>query len=364
MLPLSTPTHAAAGRATGRLLTGRRTLLAGSVAASALALAGCSRGTAAAAGEDLGALTVNQNWIRTTEFAGEYFADSRGYYAEAGFSDVTLVPGGPSGTSSEAMVLSDSALVGMTTPLAAGSMVAEEEAPLVLIGAKFQRNPFTIYSTAQNPISSPADLVGKRIGVATGTNEVLFSSLLQVHGIDPADVEKVTVQFDPQPLMNGEVDGQIGTLTNEAVTVALAGIDVVNLPFAENGLPFVSGAFVTTRENIEEHRAELLAFLTAEVRGWKDALADPEESARLAYEVYGKDQGLDPEKETRQARAQNELVVSDETAASGLLTISDELAQKNVELLALAGHEVDASTFFDPTLLQDVFEAQPDLASA
>lgn len=344
----------------------RRTLLAGSLAASAsaLALAGCSRGSGSESGSDgLGALDVNLNWIRTTEFAGEYFADSRGYYTDAGFEGTTLIPGGPSGTSSEAMVLSDSALVGMTTPLAAGSMVAGEDAPLVLLGAKFQRNPFTIYSTADNPVATPEDMVGKRIGVATGTNEVLFSALLEVHGIDPSSVEKVTVQFDPQPLMNGEVDGQIGTLTNEAITVGLEGHDVVNLPFAENGLPFVSGAFVTTVQNVEERREELVAFLTATIRGWQDALADPEESARLAYEEYGSDLGLNPEKEELQAEQQNQLVVSEETDAAGLFTISEELAAKNVELLALAGHEVDADSFFDMSLLEEVYEANPDLLS-
>lgn len=343
----------------------RRALLAGSTAAAAaLALTGCSRGTAQGTGEGLGPLEVNQNWIRTTEFAGEYFADSRGYYADAGFTDVTLIPGGPSGTSSEAMVLSDSALVGMTTPIAAGSMVAGEDAPLVLIGAKFQRNPFTICSTDRAPITSPQDLEGRRIGVATGTNEVLFDALLEVNGIDPAAVEKVTVQFDPQPLINGEVDGQICTLTNEAITVGLAGLEAVNLPLAENGLPFVSGAFVTTRQNVEQRRAELTAFLAATLRGWHDALADPEESARLACEVYGADLGLDPEKEQRQAVAQNELAVSEETDAAGLFTISEELAAKNVELLALAGHEVDAETFFDPSLLQEVYEDDPALLTA
>ncbi len=138
----------------------------------------------------------------------------------------------------------------------------------------------------------------------------------------------------------------------------------MNLPLADNGLPFVSGAFVTTLQNVAERREELKGFLAATVRGWKDALADPEESARLAYEEYGADLGLDPEKEQRQAEAQNQLVVSDETDSNGLFTISDELAAKNIELLALAGHEVDQDAFFDPTLLQEVYEENPDLLPA
>ena len=57
-------------------------------------------------------------------------------------------------------------------------------------------------------------------------------------------------------------------------------------------------------------------------------------------------------------------MVSDETDANGLFTISDELAAKNIELLALAGHEVDQDAFFDPTLLQEVYEENPDLLPA
>ncbi len=90
----------------------------------------------------------------------------------------------------------------------------------------------------------------------------------------------------------------------------------------------------------------------------------PEESARLAYEEYGSDLGLNPpEKEELQAEQQNQLVVSEETDAAGLFTISEELAAKNVELLALAGHEVDADSFFDMSLLEEVYEANPDLLS-
>ncbi|NKX52321.1 ABC transporter substrate-binding protein, partial [Arthrobacter deserti] len=229
---------------------------AAALAASALVLTACSGASGAADGTaaGYGKLDYNQSWVKTTEFAGEYFADSKGYFRDAGFDTVNLISGGPSGTSSEPMVLSGSALVGTTTPIPAGSMVAEEEAPLKIIGTKFQKNPFTVYSLEDNPIKTPQDLVGKKIGVASGTNEVLFEALLEVNGTDPSTVESVPVQFDPQPLLNGEGDGQIGFLTNEAITVGLEGFVVVTMPFADNGLPFVAGSFVTTDENIAGHR--------------------------------------------------------------------------------------------------------------
>jgi ABC-type nitrate/sulfonate/bicarbonate transport system substrate-binding protein len=344
----------------------RRVAATSVLAASALALSACAADSSTEApsstgAADFGKLDYNQSWVKTTEFAGEYFADSKGYFKDAGFSQVNLISGGPSGTSSETMVLAGSALVGTTTPIATGSMVAESDAPLKIIGAKFQKNPFTVYSLAENPIKTPQDMVGKRIGVASGTNEILFEALLEVNGIDPSQVEAVPVQFDPQPLMNGEVDGQIGFLTNEAITVGLEGFDVVNMPFADNGMPFVAGAFVTTEENLTENRDALKAFMTAAIKGWKDALAAPDESARLAYEEYGADLGLDPAKEKKQAVAQNELVAAGGAEANGILYISDELAQANVEVLKVAGYDLTVDELFDNSLLEEVYAEHPEL---
>lgn len=344
----------------------RRPSVAALVLASALALTACGSSEQPAAEADdgeLGTLDVNLSWIKNAEFAGEYFADSKGYYEEAGFDSVNLISGGPSGASTESMVLAGSALVGTSSPLGVAPVIQDEDAPLKIIGTTYQKNPFTIISLGDDPIETPQDLVGKSIGVQSGVNETLFDALLEVNGIDAAEVEKVPVQYDPQPLVNGEVDGFFGYTTNEALTLELAGEEVVNLPFAEHGLPFVAESFVTTQDAIDNDREALKAFLEATIRGWQDAVADPQESARLAVEEYGADLGLDLEKETRQAEIQNEqLVVSEDTEANGLFTVTDELAAQNIEVLGVAGYpDLTAEDVFDLSLLAEVYEENPEL---
>ncbi|GGG41743.1 hypothetical protein GCM10011374_00110 [Kocuria dechangensis] len=345
----------------------RRLPAAALLLTASLALTACggTAGTASSGPEASGhgTLDVNLSWIKNAEFAGEYFADSKGYYTEAGFDSVNLISGGPSGASTESMVLAGSALVGTSSPLGVAPAIAEEEAPLKIIGTTYQKNPFTIISLGDAPIETPADLAGRRIGVQSGVNETLFDALLEVNGIDPAEVEKIPVQYDPQPLVNGEVDGFFGYSTNEAITLELAGQDVVNLPFADHGLPFVAESFVTTQDAIDNDREALKAFLEATIRGWQDAVADPEESARLAVEEYGADLGLDREKETRQAEIQNaELVVSEETGENGLFTVSDELVAQNIEVLGVAGYPgLTAEDVFDLSLLDEVYAENPEL---
>lgn len=344
----------------------RRAFLVGMSSLGLLALAGCGTESAATTGSSsassFGTLEVQLSWLKNAEFAGEYFADSKGYYKEAGFPEVNLIAGGPGGASAETMVLSGKALVGTSSPVGVAPVILNEGAPLKIIGTTYQKNPFTIVSLAGNPITKPEDLIGKKIGVQAGVNETLFDALLQVNKIDAGKVTKVPVQYDPQPLINGDVEGFFAYLTNEVLTLELGGHPTAVLPFADNGLPFIAESFVTTEDAIKDRRAELKAFLLASIKGWKDAVADSEESARLAVEVYGKELGLSMDKERGQAEAQNtKLIVSEETAANGLFTISEELQEKNIEILKLAGFDTTADQIFDMSLLDEVYEENPGL---
>jgi ABC-type nitrate/sulfonate/bicarbonate transport system substrate-binding protein len=338
-----------------------RTAAALTGAVLALTACGGSEEPAGSAGAgDLGPVTLQLSWIKNAEFAGEFFADANGHYAAVGFSDVTMDPGpGPV----ETLVASGEADFGLSNAVATAQVIAEEDAPLRIVGTKFQKNPFTILSLRDGgDIATPQDLVGKRIGVQAGGNETLFDALLEVNGIDPAQVEKVPVEYDPAPLVDGEVDGFLAYLTNESITVQNAGYDVTNLPFADNGLPFVAESIITTEQMIEERPETVKAFLEAEIRGWQDHLRDPAEGARLAVEEYGADLGLDMAKEMQQADVQSTLIVTPDVEANGLLTVTDDLVEQNLAVLAAADIDVtEADELFDLSLLQELLREEPEL---
>lgn len=308
---------------------------------------------------DTDRLTIQLSWIKNSEFSGEYFADTRGYYNEEGFSSVSLVDGP---TNTQDVVLSGAALVGLADAVAVAAAVADGS-PLKIIGTTYQKNPFSILSIRDRAnIRRPGDLIGKRIGVQTGDNEVLFDRFLRVNGIEPNQVTKVSVGYDPAPLVDGQVDGFFAFVTNESLTVQNLGYQVTNLLLADNGLPFVTEAFLVRQSSIDNDRERLKAFLKATIRGWRDAIADPDEGARLAVEVYGADLNLDINKERQQSRIQNALLVtSAETRANGLFTISESLQAKNLATMATAGFTLTASQIFDMTLLDEVYSENPEL---
>ncbi|SFR89168.1 ABC-type nitrate/sulfonate/bicarbonate transport system, substrate-binding protein [Microbacterium sp. cf046] len=335
-------------------------------AIAALAIAGCASGagsapssTGDAATDGFGELTVQLSWIKNEEFSGEFFADSEGYFTDAGFDSVTLVPGPSTGA---AELISGSADVALSDAVSIGSVVASEGAPLKIIGTTFQKNPFTVLSLKDGgDIATPEDLIGKKIGVQD-SNTALFKALLAANGIDESELTIVPVQYDPAPLINGEVDGFIAYLTNEAITVEASGVATTNLPFADNGLPFVAETITVTDDAIANDREKLKAFLVAEIKGWTDAVNDPAAGAALAVNDYGKDLDLNLENSVAGATVQAEqLVVSDETVENGLFTISDSLQKETVKSLAGAGITLTAADLFDLSLLAEVYEENPDL---
>ena len=203
---------------------------------------------------------------------------------------------------------------------------------------------------------------GKKIGVQD-SNLTLFNALLAANDIDASELTIVPVQYDPAPLINGEVDGFVAYLTNEAISVEMAGTATTNLPFADNGLPFVAETVTVTDDTIANNREMLKAFLVAEIKGWTDALADPQAGADLAIETYGTDLDLDPAKTLAGSEAQNLLVVSDETEENGIFTISDALQAETIKSLEGAGIILEASDLFDLSLLAEVYEENPDLVA-
>ncbi|MGW5452062.1 ABC transporter substrate-binding protein [Nocardia sp. NPDC003979] len=341
----------------------RFSALTGAAIGGASVLAACGGGSATSGSTDdgskYGKVAVQLSWIKNIEFAGEYFADSRGYFKEAGFGTVDLIAGGAASTSVEAGLDTGKVWIGLSAPQTTAPAVLEG-LPAKIVGATYQKNPFAIVSAAGKPIKSPAEMKGRKIGVQD-TNQLIFSALLAANGIAPGEVTVVPAQFDPTPLANGEVDGWVSYVTNEPITLAAKGFANDHFLFADFGLPLVAETLTVAQSTIDNERDKLKAFLAAQIKGWKDAVADPAESARLAVEVYGKDLELSLDEQIKEATAQNDLVVSAATRTDGLLTMSDALIEQNIAALRTAEIDIKADQLFDLSILREIYAENPSL---
>jgi ABC-type nitrate/sulfonate/bicarbonate transport system substrate-binding protein len=351
---LGTGVKSAAGL--GLLAVGGSSLLA---ACGSDSSSSASEGTSGASGSgDFGKLVYQLSWIKNAEFAGTYIADQDGYFTEAGFSSVELLAGGPN-VQQDSVVASGSAFVGISAPDITGPAILEG-APLIIVGSQFQKNPFAVMSMADNPINTPQDMIGKRIGVQA-VNEPVWNSFLTANDIDPGDINTIPVQFDPLPLTTGEADGWFSFFTNEPNLLRVEGYDVVTFLLSDFNYPMVAQSYIVTKDTLENEREKLKAFLIADTKGWRASIADPARGAELAATVYGADLGLDAEEQTLESKDQNTLIWTPDTQANGIFTVTPELRSQVIDTLAIGGTEITEEQLFDMSLIEEIYEENPDL---
>ena len=81
----------------------------------------------------------------------------------------------------------------------------------------------------------------------------------------------------------------------------------------------------------------------------------------LTLNEYGADLDLDPESQELEITSQIELQKSAATEANGLFTISDDLKKQTVASLAAAGWDVSVEDLFDTTIIDEIYEENPEL---
>jgi ABC-type nitrate/sulfonate/bicarbonate transport system substrate-binding protein len=292
--------------------------------------------------QDLGKLSIQFSWVKNAEFAGSYIADQNGYYTDAGFSSVELLAGGP-GVAAEPVVLEGKALFTYTFSEPFAGAVGEG-GDLKCIGALYQQNPFCIMSLAENPINTPDDMIGKKIGVQA-VNKPIWDALLRINEIDPGDLTEIPAEFDPAPVTTGEADGWFSFIINEPIDLELQGFEPVIMPLSEFGFNLHQQILVVKSETITNERDKLVAAIRATLKGWQENEKDPEVGARLAVEEYGKDLGLNLEKETKENEEQIKLMQNDVTAEYGIGYMSADAIAENVELLSSLDFAVSADLY-------------------
>ncbi len=334
-------------------------------ACSGTSTAGSTGSASSGAAANYGTIAVQLSWIKNIEFAGEFFATENGYYKKAGFDTVTLLAGGSGSTTAEEIIISGKALVGLSAPIATAPSIIKG-APLKIIATTYQKNPFCLMSLESGtPIRTVADLKGKKIGVQAGANQTIIAGFLKANGLSKTDVTIVTTGFDIAPLIAKKYDAHMSYTTNEPILAASEGQKPVVLVFADNGLPFVAETFTVLQDTIDTKRDLLKAYLKAEIQGWTDAVKDPTKSATLAATKYGKGanfgKDLDVSEQTKEATAQNALILTADVNTNGLFTLTQDAIDQNIKSLTAMGYDITADKLFDFSLLEEVYKENPDL---
>ncbi|HXW01734.1 MAG TPA: ABC transporter substrate-binding protein, partial [Anaerolineae bacterium] len=214
------------------------------------------------------------------EYAGFYEAEEKGYYANENLT-VKLNELGDSSPIDQ--VVAGKADFGVTS---ADNLLSAraEGTPVVAIATIYQRSPVALISLAENNITRPEDLVGKKVLVHfDGTTGLVYKALLAAQGIDPAKVEGVPrTDFSNKQLLEGEVDVMDAFITNQPVQLAQEGHQTNAILASDYGIDVYANVIFTSEATIANKPELIERFLRATVQGVESALQDPKGAADLA----------------------------------------------------------------------------------
>jgi len=232
-------------------------------------------------------VTVQLDWVANVQFAGVLVAKENGWYEGAGL-DVTVRPIDlqAMGTS-VGPVLTGTNMIGIADGLVLLNARASHK-PVKAFATMLQASPLCILVLREGPIHEFRDLAGKTIGLHA-YDHIQLDLMLAFNHMSERDVHAVDIGDDLTSLIDGKIDAQVAYSIDEKVAVELKGHPTRTFPGYENGFVTYSQVYYTTESFLKRDPTAIARFLEATNRGWKEAFAHPDDTARMVVRTYMKD---------------------------------------------------------------------------
>jgi NitT/TauT family transport system substrate-binding protein len=301
------------------------------------------------------------SWIPDCQFAGYLAADEQGFYEEQGL-DVELLPGGPNVNAIQQVV---TGAADFTVGKVASLFAARDQGlPIVAVAQFDKESSFPLVAYADEGISEPADLKGKKVGIWYDGDEYEVLALLAQAGLDPeSDVELFEQGFTMDPFLNREYDVAMVTSFNELNVLHLEGVGADELTVinpSDYGISIPHGALMANEQWLADNADAAARFVSATLEGWRYAFDNPEDTATTCAEsslAAGGEAATSKleELQSRMIATMEELQLPEGTSESDQGRIDPELYQSVADIVhefGLIDEPADVDSSYDPTVLE------------
>jgi NitT/TauT family transport system substrate-binding protein len=231
-------------------------------------------------------ITLQLKWLPQAQFMGYYVAAAKGYYKDAGL-EVTILPGG-SDIIPEQQVFNGVADIGVTW---VSSLLKYQEKGwgFVEVAQPFQKSAMLLVSKAATGIKAPKDLAGKKVGSWFGGNEYELFALIESAGLNKdKDLQLVQQDYTMDQVKSGAVDAASAMTYNEYGLLLEAGFkpaDLNTLDMNTFGVAMLEDNLFVTSKWAKANGDKLVKFLKATIKGWAEAVKDPEAAGKIVFEA-------------------------------------------------------------------------------
>jgi NitT/TauT family transport system substrate-binding protein len=234
---------------------------------TALLLAACGRNAALEQDENsqLTHIRLPMGYIPNVQYAPFYAAVKQDFFSEEGLEiefDYSFE------TDGVAMVAANE----LPFALVSGEQVLlarEQGLPVVFIANWYKDYPIGIVSKAEQNITHPSQLAGKRVGVPGlfGASYVGLRALLHAGGLSEEDITLESIGFNQvEALAADQVDAAVIYIANEPVQLADQGYEVNVIPVSDYAL-LASNGLITNETVLAENPDLVHRMVNATLRG-------------------------------------------------------------------------------------------------
>lgn len=295
-------------------------------------------------------INMQLGWIAGGNQIGEVVAKRLGYYDTEGI-EFGIQPGGPS-IDGVAIVASGRMEVGQVSSSPSNMLAVSQDLPIQVFATGLQQHPYAFFSLKKNPIRTPQDMVGKKIGIQS-TGMVLLRALLAKNKIDEKSMTIIPIGSDMTPLLTGQVDTVTGWQTNTTALKPL-GADRVDLKLWDFGVKLYALPYYAHTDTIKNKPELLQRFLRATARGWAHANKNRDAAVDLLVKEYP---NLNRSDERIALDSLMTFAYNDLTNKHGWGTMDKGVWQEQIDQYAALGQFTKRTPKVDEVMTMDILNA-------
>jgi len=266
-------------------------------------------------------ITLSLDFIVLGRFAPWYVAVAKGYYRDAGL-DVKIVPS--QGTAQSVQAL-ESGIAQFAVSDLASLVVARAQGTTTakMISVVYQKSPYAIYSLVSGAnVTTAEQLQGLEIASGAGSaTPRIITGFLKERGLDASKVRFTNVDGSARVsmLLANKVPAiETFILAKPGIERAAGSGTVATFLLADHGLDLYSSGLLATEDYLKANPDLAKVFVNASMMGWRDAMANPQEAAKLMTDQV---RALQPEAVVAELQIVRELAVTPDVRSKGFGTI-------------------------------------------
>jgi NitT/TauT family transport system substrate-binding protein len=296
------------------------------------------------------------DFISLGRHAPWYVALAKGYYKEEGLN-VTILPSKGTADAIRSVVtgVAEIGFVDVPSLVASGS----GGKGIRIVAANYQKPPYCIFTL--NPganVTEPKQMAGLELGSSTASFvPKIWAAFMEMNKVDSKTLKVVNIDAAARvPMLAARKVQSVDQflMSEPAIRRAVPDAKPVCLFAGDYGLEIYANSIGTSEEYLAKNGDVVKKFVRAALRGWKDALANPEEASRLQVQHV---KALDPQIIVEEVEILKRIAISDDVKKNGYGFISLARMKNTVDFInnniEVPGEKLSAEQIYAPGYLPE-----------